>query len=161
MPYRINDFRPEVERLASIAGGEGSFGDGSFQEGVMRVPRMTTRRWLMAVMLIALLLATAGRWVASGCLVGLRYGSCETRLGDRAIGASSDHLLTNISLMGSKNAVQIVVEGRTVVVRGGEVTIDGTERCVIPTGCKQVEFMASGSALRVLADGNILQVFRR
>jgi hypothetical protein len=116
---------------------------------------------MMAVMVLALPLATAGRWLASGCPVGFRCGRFETRLGERAVIASSDHLLTHMSMTGKKNWVQIDLEGRAVVVRESDVTIDGVDRCVIPTGCKQVELMASGRALCVLVDGKVLEEVRR
>jgi hypothetical protein len=127
----------------------------------MRMPRMTTRRWMMAVMVLSVLLATAGRWIASGCPVGFSCGSCQTSLGGRAIVALSDHLLTNISLMGGKDSVRLDVEGRDIVVRGTEVAIDGATRCLIPTGCKQLEFMATGGILRVSADGKTIREILR
>src|SRR5215469_13808646 len=99
----------------------------------MRVPRMTTRRWMIAVMVLSVLLATVGRWIASGCPVGFSCGSCQTSLGGRAIAASSDHLLTDIGLVGDKDSVRLDVEGRDIVVRGSEVAIDGVTRCLIPT----------------------------
>ena len=84
----------------------------------MRLPRMTTRRWMIAVTVLSVLLATAGRWIASRCPIGFSCGSCQTSLGGRAIVASSEHLLTNISLMGDKDSAQLDVEGRDIVVRG-------------------------------------------
>jgi hypothetical protein len=123
--------------------------------------RMRIRTMMLAVMVLSVILATAGRWIASGCPVGFSCGSCQTSLGGRAVVASSDHLLTNISLTGDKDSVVLDVEGRNVVVRGSEVAIDGTTRCLIPSGCKQLEFMASGGVLRVLVDGKPLQEIRR
>src|SRR5262249_26256913 len=101
----------------------------------MRLPRITTRRWMLAVLVFSVILATAGRWIASGCPVGFCCGSCQTSLGGRAIVASSDHLLTNISLVGDKDSALLDVEGRKVVVRGSEVAVDGTTRCLIRSGC--------------------------
>jgi hypothetical protein len=123
----------------------------------MRLPRMTTRLWMIAVMVLSVLLATAGRWIASGCPVGFCCGSCQTSLGGQAIVASSDHLLTNVSLVSDKNTVRHDEEGRDIVVRGSGVAIDGATRCLIPTGCKRLDFMASGGVLRVLADGKTIQ----
>jgi hypothetical protein len=116
---------------------------------------------MIAVMVLSVLLATAGRWIASGCPVGFSCGSCQTSLGGRTIVASSDHLLTNVSLMGDKDSVRLDVEGRDIVVRGSEVAIDGATRCLIPTGCKQLEFVASGDVLRVSADGESIQEIHR
>jgi hypothetical protein len=112
---------------------------------------------MLAVMVLSVLLATAGRWIASGCPVGFCCGSCQTSLGGRAIVASTYHLLTNVSLVGDKDSVLLDVDGRNVVVRGSEVAVDGTTRCLIPSGCKQLKFLASGGVLRVSADGKTIQ----
>src|SRR5271163_1479321 len=105
---------------------------------------MRIRTMMLAVMVLSVLLATAGRWIASGCPVGFSCGSCQISSGGRAIVASSFHLLRNVSMMGDKDSVLLDVEGRSVVVRGSEVAVDCTTRCLIPTGCKQLEFVASG-----------------
>jgi hypothetical protein len=122
--------------------------------------RMRIRTMMLAVGVLAVILATAGRWIASGCPVGFACGSCQTFLGARSIVVSSDHLLTNISLVCNKESAALDVEGRKVVVRGGEVAIEGKTRCLIPTGCKQLEFNASGGILRVSADGRTIQEIR-
>lgn len=116
---------------------------------------------MLAVGVLAVILATTGRWIVSGCPVGFACGSCQTFLGGRAIVVSSDHLLTNISLVGDKDSALLDVEGWNIVVRGGEVAVEGKTRCLIPTGCKQLEFTASGGVLRVYADGRTLQEIRR
>jgi hypothetical protein len=116
---------------------------------------------MLAVAVLSVTLATAGRWVASGCPVGFCCGSCGTSLGGRSIVASSDHLLTNVSLIGDRNSVLLDVEGRKAVVRESELVVDGTTRCLIPSGCKRIEFMASGGVLRVSADGRIFQKIQR
>src|SRR5262245_7674554 len=106
--------------------------------------RMRIRTMMLAVGVLAVILATAGRWGAAGCPVGFACVSGQTSLGDRPIVVSSDNLLTNISLVDHKDSAQLDVDGRNVVIRGGEVAIEGTTRCLTPTGCKQLEFTASG-----------------
>jgi hypothetical protein len=86
----------------------------------MATVRMRIRTIMLAVMVLSVILATAGRWIASGCPTGFPCGSCQTSLSGRAVVASSDHLLTNISLMGDKDSVVLDVEGRNVVVRGSQ-----------------------------------------
>jgi hypothetical protein len=122
---------------------------------------MRIRTTMLAIMVLSVFFATAGRWIASGCPVGFCCGSCSTSLGGRAIVASSDHLLANVSLRADKESVVLDVDGRDVVVRGSEVAVDGTTRCLIPSGCKRLEFMVSGGVLRVSADGKTLQQIRR
>jgi hypothetical protein len=119
------------------------------------------RTMMLGVIALSVILATAGRWIASGCPVGFCCGSCQTSLGGRAIVASSDHLLTHISLVGDKDSVRLIAEGNNVVVRGSEMAFGGTNRCLIPSGCKRLEFRASGRVLRVLADGRTLKEIRR
>jgi hypothetical protein len=133
-----------------------SVADGRKERAMGKVP-MHIRTMMLAVMALSVILATNGRWIASGCPVGFSCGSCQTSLGGLAIVVSSDHLLTNISLNSDKSSAVLNVEGRHIVVRGSEVAMDGTTRSLIPTGCKQIEFMASGGVLRVSADGKLLQ----
>jgi hypothetical protein len=115
---------------------------------------------LFALLALSVLLAVAVPWVANGCPVGFSCGSGQTSLHGMAIIASSDHLLTHVSLSGQKDAVTLDVEGRHVVVRGRTVDVDGTPRVLIPRGCKKVEVMASGAVLRVLADDKPIQEIR-
>jgi hypothetical protein len=123
--------------------------------------RMRVRTMMLTVMALSVILATAGRWIALGGPVGFSCGWCQTSLGGRTIRASSYHLLTNVSLMADKDSVVLDVDDKNVVVRGSEVTVNGTTRCLIPSGCKELEFMASGGVLRVLVDGKTLQEIRR
>ncbi|MFO0891171.1 MAG: hypothetical protein U0790_18760 [Isosphaeraceae bacterium] len=106
------------------------------------------------------LLATAIRWLASGCPLGWPIGSCVTKVGGLDVVASSDHLLTNIGLRTSGNSVILNVEGRSVVIRNGELLIEGAVECLIPPGSRHVEFAATGDVLRIMVDGKIIREAR-
>jgi hypothetical protein len=122
---------------------------------------MRIRTMMLAVTMLAVILATASHWIASGCPIGFACGACQTSLGGRMIVASSDHLLTHISLFSDTKSAVLDVEGARIVVRGSEAAVDGTTRWLIPAGCKKIEFMASGGVLRVLADGETIQEIHR
>jgi hypothetical protein len=115
---------------------------------------------MLGVMTLAIFLATAGRWIASGGPLGFPCGACMSSLGGLEIVASSDHLLTNMSLTTDKSSAVLDLEGRSIVVRGGEVAVGGTTRCVIPAGSKQVKFAATGGVLRISADGKTIREIR-
>ena len=66
---------------------------------------------MVAVTMLAVILATASHWIALGCPVGFACGACQTSLGGRMIVASSDHLLTHISLFSDTKSAVLDVEG--------------------------------------------------
>ena len=107
---------------------------------------------MLAVGALAVVLATVGRWVAAGGPVHFVSDVCATSVGGRAIVASSDHLLTNVSLTSDSTSAVLDVEGRRVVVRGGEVAVDGATPWPIPPGCTRIDIRASGRVLRISAD---------
>jgi hypothetical protein len=124
--------------------------------------RMRIRTLMLAVMILSVILATAVRWVDSGCPVGFTCSSGQTRIGGRVIGTSSDHLLSShMSVLAGANWALLDVEGRKVVVRGREVAVDGATPCLIPAGCKRLDFKAVCGVLRVSADGKPIQEIRR
>ena len=91
---------------------------------------------------------------------------CATQLSSKGaaaaldVVASSDHLLTNIGLLTSGNSVILNVEGRSVVIRNGELLIEGAVECLIPPGSRHVEFAATGDVLRIMVDGKIIREAR-
>jgi hypothetical protein len=122
---------------------------------------MRIRTMMLAVTMLAVILATASHWIASGCPIGFACGACQTSLGGRMIIASSDHLLTHISLFSDTKSAVLDVEGARIVVRESEVSVDGTTPCLIPAGCKKIEFKAAGGVLRILADGETIREIHR
>jgi hypothetical protein len=123
----------------------------------MATPRILMRTIIFGVVSLTIVLASIGRWIVSGCPVGFSCGSCQSASGGRTILGSSYNLLTNISMTADKTVAVLDLAGRHVVVRGNELAVDGTARNSIPPGCKQLEFTASGTLLRVSADGKIIQ----
>ena len=119
--------------------------------------RFRVRTVMLLVMLLAVLLATAGRWVVTGCPIGYQCGSCIAFLKGRKIVASSDHLLGNISLETRSDSATLFVEGRQIAVRSDEAVIDGTTSVKIPAACKEIEFTVSRGILEVWADGMPLE----
>ena len=114
--------------------------------------RFRLRTLLILVALLALVLATAGRWVASGCPMGVTCGSGTATFNGRMFTASSDRLLGNVGVSIRSDCAELNVEGRRIIIRNDEAVIDDGLSVVIPIGCREVEFAISGAELMVSFD---------
>ena len=96
------------------------------------MPRKHVKTFALFVAGLAIVLASVGHWIASGCPVGYHCGSCQTSLGEIVIFGASDHLLTGVSLTSDKDSAELDLGGWHIVISDGSIAIDGNVLCSIP-----------------------------
>ena len=112
----------------------------------MPMPRKHVKTFALFVAGLAIVLASVGHWIASGCPVGYHCASCQTNLGDIVIFGASDHLLTGASLTSDKDSAELDLGGWHIKVCDGSIAIDGNVLCSIPGACRKLEFIVAGRA---------------